>query len=286
MRRLAVLVLLWATSLAISAAQAESDNHRAGKYATLAGVKLWYVDTGGKGVPIVLLHANTGTIETWDKQLHAFARAGFRVIAFDRRGWGRSMADAASGPQPGSIAGDLDALADHLKLPKFHLLGVAGGGFAALDYAGWRHERLRSLVIGASTGQFSEKEMADFVARIEIPEIRKQPAAYREIGPSYRGVNPEGVKRWSEIDENARQKGAPAQPLRTPNTFAKIEAIPTPVLILAADADLLAPPALMRIWAAHIKNRAWVTIADTGHAIAWEQPEIFNENVLKFIKRH
>jgi len=36
------------------------------------------------------------------------------------KGWGKSLADPASGPQPGSIAGDLDALADHLKLEKFH----------------------------------------------------------------------------------------------------------------------------------------------------------------------
>src|SRR5262249_6616423 len=154
-----------------------------------------------------------------EKQSAALSRAGYRVIAFDRRGWGKSMADPASGPQPGSIAEDLDALANYLKLKKFHLVGVAGGRFAALDYAGWRHDRLRMLVIRASTGQMSEKEMAEFVARIEIPDIRKLPAAYREVGPSYRGANPEGTKRWTEIDENARQKGAPNQPLRTPNTF-------------------------------------------------------------------
>jgi hypothetical protein len=55
-----------------------------------------------------------------------FARAGYRVIAFDRRGFGKSIADPATGPQRGTIAGDLDALADHLKLDRFHLLGVAG----------------------------------------------------------------------------------------------------------------------------------------------------------------
>ena len=58
------------------------------------------------------------------------------------------------------------------------------------------------------------------------------------------------------------------------------------MLIIAADADLLAPPALMRIWSAHVKNREWTTIPDTGHAIAWEQPDAFNEKVLKFVKRH
>src|SRR5579863_1724768 len=128
-----------------------------------------------------------------------------------------------SGPQPGSVAGDLDALADRLTLEKFHLIGTAGGGFAALDYAAWRPQRLRSLVLGGSTGAIEDKEVADFIARIAIPDIRKQSAHYREIGPSYRGGNPEGTKRWIEIDEHARQSGAPFQPsLRTPNTLAKI----------------------------------------------------------------
>jgi pimeloyl-ACP methyl ester carboxylesterase len=263
-----------------------ADDGASGTYADLPGVKLWFTDTGGTNTPIVLLHANTGTSAVWAKQIESFSRAGYRVIAFDRRGWGKSIADPVSGPQPGSIADDLDALADHLKLDRFHLLGTAGGGFAALDYAAWRPERLRSLVICASTGQVSEKEIADFIARIEIPDLRKQPAVYREVGPSYRGADPDGTRRWIEIEQHARQPGAPSQPLRTPNTFAKIETIATPALVVAAGADLLAPPALMRIWASHLKNHEWASVANCGHAIAWEQPDVFNETVLAFVKRH
>ena len=258
----------------------------AGRYVELPGVKLWIADTGGAGAPIVLMHANTGTSESWEAQAAAFARQGYRVIAFDRRGWGKSQAEPATGPQPGTVAGDLDALVDHLRLDKFHLVGVAGGGFVSLDYAAWRPERLRSLVVAASTGQFAEKEMRDFTARVEIPELRKQAAVYREVGPSYRGANPEGTKRWIEIDEHAQQPGAPSQPLRTPNTFAKLAAVTMPVLVMAADADLLAPPALMRAWAAHLKDYEWAAVPDSGHAIAWEHPDVFDENVLAFVKRH
>jgi pimeloyl-ACP methyl ester carboxylesterase len=257
-----------------------------GMYADLPGVKLWFTDSGGTATPLVLLHPNTGNSDIWAGQTAAFSGAGYRVIAFDRRGWGKSMADAASGPQPGSIAGDLDALADHLRLDTFHLLGVAGGGFAALDYAAWHGERLRSLVVGGSTGSIRDKEITDFIARIEIPEIRKQPAAYREVAPSYRGANPEGTRRWTQIDEHSRQPDAPAQPMHTPNTLAKIATIAAPALIIAADADLLAPPALMRIWAAHVKNHAWAVMQDAGHAMAWEQPDAFNTIVLDFIARH
>jgi len=263
-----------------------AENLPSGRYAELPGVKLWFTDTGGTGTPIVLLHANTGTSASWEAQATAFAPEGYRVIAFDRRGWGKSMADPATGPQPGSVAGDLDALADYLKLDRFHLVGVAGGGFVSLDYAAWRPERLRSLVVAASTGQFAEPEMRDFTARVEIPELRKQAAVYREVGPSYRGANPAGTRRWIEIDEHAQQPGAPPQPLRTPNTFAKLATVTMPILVMAADADLLAPPALMRTWAGHLKSYEWAAVPDSGHAIAWEHPDIFNANVLAFVKRH
>ena len=257
-----------------------------GAHAHLPGVKLWFVDSGGSGVPIALLHPNTGTCAVWEEQIVGFSRAGYRVVAFDRRGWGNSVPDPESGPQPGSIAGDLDALVGHLALDKFHLIGVAGGGFAALDYAAWRPERLRSLVVGASTGAVADKEIAEFIERIAIPDIRKQSAHYRELGASYRGANPEGTKRWIEIDEHARQPGVAFQPpLRTPNTLAKISTIPTPTLVIAADADLLAPPALMRIWAARFKNHEWAVIYDAGHAMAWEQPGRFNDIVLDFLWR-
>ena len=254
-------------------------------YIDLPGVRLWAVDSGA-GTPIVLLHANTGTSLAWENQISTFSSAGYRAIAFDRRSWGKSMADPATGPQPGTIAGDLEALAGHLALDSFHLVGIAGGGFAALDYAAWQPGRLRSLVVAASTGQLVDDQIREFVARIEIPGLRKLPAVYREVSASYRGSNPEGTKSWIAIEEQARQPGSELQPIRTANTFAKLATITTPALILAAFADLLAPPALMRIWAAHVKNHEWSVVADAGHALAWEQPDIFNQKVLEFVSRH
>jgi pimeloyl-ACP methyl ester carboxylesterase len=281
-RSCGILIGALVLSFALASSSAAEEN---GMYANLPSVRLWYTDSGGSGTPIVLLHSNTGNSDIWEPQIAAFANAGYRVIAFDRRGWGRSTPDPA-GPQPGSIAGDLDGLVDHLKLGTFHLLGVAGGGFAALDYAAWHPEHVRSLVIGGSTGDIKDKEIADFIARIEIPEIRKQPAAYLEVAPSYRGANPDGIARWNEINAHSRQGNAPAQPTHTPNTYEKIATIAAPTLIIAADADLLAPPAMMRLWAPHMKNYEWAVMQDAGHAMAWEQPDVFNKLVLDFLAKH
>ena len=131
-----------------------------------------------------------------------------------------------------------------------------------------------------------DDQIREFAARIEIPGLRKLPAVYREVSASYRGSNPEGTKSWIAIEEQARQPGSELQPMRTANTFAKLATVPTPALILAGSADLLAPPALMRIWAAHVKNHEWSVVADAGHALAWEQPDIFNQKVLEFVSRH
>ncbi len=266
-------------------ALAQSKPESSQRFADLPGVRLWYSDSGGSGEPIVLMHAITGTSESWEPQISAFSKAGYRVIAFDRRGWGKSIPNPTTGPQPGNASEDLHALAGYLSLDRFHLVGVAGGGFVALDYAGWHQDRLRSLIVAASTGSVSESVMQEFTARIEIPGIRTLPAHYREVGASYRGSNPEGTKRWLDIHERAQQAGAPTQPLRSPNTFAKLQIINVRTLVMAGDADLIAPPALMKAWGRHVKNASWATVPDAGHSIAWEQPGAFNDNVLHFLKR-
>src|SRR5580698_630049 len=97
-------------------------------YATIPGAKIFYRDTGGSGVPVILLHAATGSSRVWEYQIPAFTAAGYRVIAFDRRGWGRTTMDSGESP-PGTAADDLLSLLDQLHLDRVHVLGTAAGGF-------------------------------------------------------------------------------------------------------------------------------------------------------------
>lgn len=277
----AVAALLPAAAMAASPAALD----KLGKFVEVPGARIWVVDTGGGGQPVMLLHPSTGTSQSWENQIDAFSRAGYRVIAPDRRGWGNSIALPATGPQPGTAADDIDAVADRLALGRFHLVAVAGGAFIAMDYAAWRKERLRSLVLGASTGSIRDAEVQAFIKRIEIPELRKQSPVYREVGASYRGANPGGLERWLHIDHHARQKDAPSQSFRSPNTYAKLATLDMPTLVIAGGADLIAPPAMMKLWAGHIRNSQWAVIADAGHSIAWEQPDQFNDLVLRFLKQ-
>lgn len=257
------------------------------KHIAVPGAKLWVADSGGTGTPLVLLHANTSTVLSWQAQFPAFHAAGYRVIAFDRRGWGQSFADPETGPQPGSIAEDLDNLANAMGLQPFCLLGIAGGGFAALDYAAWQPSRLIKLIIAGSNGKFTEPEMQALSARIAVPGLtgRLEVRPYLEVGVAFRSENPEGFQSFIDMEHTARQEGAPEQPLRTPNTFAKIATIATPALILMGGSDLLAPPALMKTWARHLQNAQFAEIGDAGHSINWERPQEFNQIVLDYLGR-
>ena len=186
------------------------------------------------------------------------------------------------------MSDDLHGLVDHLGLDRFHLAATAAGGIGGLDYAVAHPERVRSLVVANSIGGVQDPEYLEVQHRLRPPEIQALPIELRELGPSYRGTNPEGTRRWIEIEHASRQEGTqgPGQRPRHPMTFALLETLRIPVLVLVGAADLLSPPALMRLLAAHIPPCQFVTVPEAGHAAFWEQPEIWNRLVLEFIGQH
>ena len=257
-----------------------------GTFAALPGVRLWYVDSGGTGVPVVLLHAATGTSSSWEKQRQPFITAGYRVIAFDRRGWGRTESDPAA--QPGTAADDLEKLADYLKLGKFHVVGTAAGGFVAIDFAISFPNRLRSLVLTHTIGGIIDPEYLELGRRLRpSPQFDALSAELRELGPAYRAAEKEGTERWIALQRASRPPGAAAaQPLKNRITFASIESIETPSLLISGGADMFAPPPVMQQIVRHIRNSQFVNIPDAGHSGYWETPEKYNHEVLRFLRKH
>lgn len=223
----------------------------------------------GAGTPVVFLHAGSGHSRMWEHQIPAFTAAGYRFISYDR--------------DPEAAAADeLEALATHLALERFHLVGTAAGGIAATDYALSFPHRLRSLVIANSVVGVQDEDYLELGRRLRpAPQFSAMPLEFRELGPSYRAANPQGTQRWAEL----------AQPLRETKrrnriTFALLEAVKLPVLLLTGDADLYTPPSVLRLFTARIKHAESVVVPECGHSAYWEQPAIFNRTVLGFIARH
>jgi pimeloyl-ACP methyl ester carboxylesterase len=69
-------------------------------------------------------------------------------------------------------------------------------------------------------------------------------------------------------------------------TFSVLEGISVPTLLMTGDADLFAPPAVMRMFKARIRKAETMVVPEAGHSSYWEQPEIFNRAVLQFIKKY
>lgn len=256
-------------------------------YAEIPGVRLWYKDLGGDGEPVVFLHASSGTSDSWGLQEPVFTEAGYRCIAYDRRNWGRSES-MISGSRPGSASDDLEALAEHLGLNRFHLVCTALGGIIGLDYTVEYPGRVISLVVSSSFTGVQDQSYLDVQQRLRSPEISELPIVLREVGPSYRAVNPEGTARWLEIEESSRHQISPdaGQSARSPMTYARLHNMKTPVLMMAGGADLLSPPAMMRLVAEQIPGCRFETVPEAGHAAFWEQPDIWNRLVLEFIAGH
>ena len=255
-------------------------------YVNLPGVDLWYEDTGGDGIPVIFLHAATGTTDCWIHQLPAFTAAGYRCIAYDRRTWGRSR-PTDDALQPGYQGDDLHGLIERLGLERFHLAATAAGGITGIDYALSHPERVRSLMVANTIGGVQDAEYLEVQHRMRPPEIQGLPEHLRELGPSYRGADPEGTARWMEIEHASRPYGRlPAQPVRDPITYARLATMRVPTLVLSGQADILAPPLLMRMLAAHIPTSRFAALDDVGHAGFWERPEVWNGIVLEFIGQY
>ena len=223
----------------------------------------------GSGVPVVFLHAGSGSGALWQAQVDFFAGAGYRAIAPDRR------------PRA-AAAEDLEALVLQLGLERFHLVGTAAGGIVAVDYALSFPRRLRSLVIANSIFGIKDPSYAAVQKRLRpSPEFEALPVEVRELGPCYRAANPEGTRRWARASRHASP-----QPTRKNITYAALETLRAPTLLLTGDADLYMPPALLREVASHFRGATVVVVPECGHSAYWEQPEIFNRTLLEFIRQH
>ena len=253
-------------------------------YADIPGARLWFKETGRHGTPVVFLHAASGTNDSWGLQEPAFNEAGYRCIAYDRKNWGRSESVTPAG----SAGDDLEALAQHLGLNRFHLVCTALGGIIGLDYAVEYPDRVISLTVSSSFTGVTDQSYLDVQTRLRPPEISNLPIELREVGPSYRAVNPEGVAEWLRIEESSRHEITPeeGQSPRSAMTYARLAAMQTPVLMLTGGADLLSPPSMMKLVADHIPNCRFEVVPEAGHAAFHEEPEVWNKLVLEFIGQH
>lgn len=248
----------------------------------VGGVRLWHWDTGGEGPAILLAHPASQSCQIWEHQRDQLASAGYRVVGYSRRGHFRSEAGPAD--QPGTTVGDLVGLMDRIGIDRAHILGAAAGGITATALAVSHPGRVASLMLIGTIVAPDEADWRALYGRLGMADLRgRVPETFLELGPSYRASNPDGTQRFAALSEAGSPKGGIRQPTGVAVTWASLEAMRAPTLMVTGEADLYAPPPLQALVAEHIANVRVHTIRACGHSPYWETPDLLNRHVLDFL---
>ena len=263
-------------------------------------IKLYYEDHGS-GSPVVLIHGWPLSGASWEKQTAALLAAGHRVIAYDRRGFGRSS-KTGTGYDYDTFAADLDKLLKKLNLKKVALVGFSMGSGEVTRYIGkYGTSRVRKAVLIGTLGPYLVKapDNPEGVDPAVFEGIRSaikkdRPAFLLEFLHNFYNYDVTGGKLVSErvVEDNWNvAAGASAT-----GTLACVDAwiedfrkdIPrntVPTMIIHGDADRILPAdATSRRQAKMIKNVKFVELAGGPHGILWTHADQINKELVEFLK--
>ena len=262
-------------------------------------IQLYYEDHGS-GLPVVLIHGWPLSGASWEKQTAALLEAGYRVITYDRRGFGRSS-QPATGYTYDTFAADLDKLLNKLDLKKVALVGFSMGSGEVTRYIGkYGTKRVRKAVLIGTLGPYlvKAKDNSEGVAPKVFEDIKAalradRPAFLMEFLRNFYNYDVTGGKLVSErVLEDNWNVAAGASAIGTLacvdcwiEDFRKDVAKNTvPTLILHGDADRILPPdATSRRQAKMIKNVKFVELPDGSHGVLWTHADRINSELLSFL---
>lgn len=263
------------------------------------GIDLYYEDSG-EGEPVVLIHGWPLSCDSWEKQVAALTGAGYRVITYDRRGFGRS-ARPWRGYDYGTLAQDLKVLMDKLDLRHAVLVGFSMGGGEVARYLGrYGSERVEKAVfISCVTPCLLKAEDnpkgldASVFAGIEKAIMADRPAFLSTfLGDFYNADILKGTLVSEQAIQSAWNVAAGAGAKATLDSVAswgtdfrkELAGIDIPVLVIHGDADRILPieNSGARMQQA-MKRARLVTIPGGPHGITWTHAEQVNLELLKFL---
>jgi len=262
-------------------------------------IDLYYEDHGS-GSPVVLIHGWPLSGASWEKQTNALLAAGYRVITYDRRGFGRSSKPGI-GYNYDTFAADLDKVLKKLDLKKVALVGFSMGSGEVTRYLGkYGAKRVRKAVLIGTLGPYlvKAKDNAEGVDAKVFDDIKAairkdRPAFLMEFLRNFYNYDVTGGKLVSErVLEDNWNVAVGASAIGTVacvdcwiEDFRKNVAKNTvPTLILHGDADRILPPdATSRRQAKMIKNIKYVELPGGPHGVLWTHAEQINAELVKFL---
>lgn len=264
-------------------------------------VRLYIEDSGGSGRPVVLIHGWPLSAEAWEPQVDVLHAAGFRVVAYDRRGFGRSD-KPESGYSYDELADDLQRVLDACGLHDVTLVGFSMGGGEVARYVGRHGEsRLHSVVFAAAVTPCLMKS-ADNPDGPLTPEKaqekrealeRDRAAFFEQFTADFYAAN--GVQKVTEAErakalalchQSSRQAALACRDSFSTDDFrGDLQKLTVPTLVIHGGADAIVPfEASGQRTHQAVPHSRLVLINGAPHGLNVSHAQAFNDALLSFLR--
>jgi 3-oxoadipate enol-lactonase len=254
------------------------------------GIQMNYELLGMKDDPVVMLsHSLGSSLLMWNPQMKAL-ESHFQLLRYDIRGHGRS--EAPPGAYTLELLGeDAVALLDVLEIEKVHWVGLSMGGMIGQSVALNYPKRLKSLALCDTAAAIALEAQPIWQERIDAVREKGvgsqlEPTLERWFTPSFLKLNPHMLEVIREEFLATPAKGylGCIYAIRKLNYLDRLSTIKIPTLIMVGEDDPGTPVSSSEAMHQRIPNSKLVVIKSARHLSNVEQAEVFNANLLTFLK--
>lgn len=238
---------------------------------------------------VLLLHGLGVNAQSWQMQFPALTRAGFRVLAPDARGFGKSGYPGGS-TSIAEMASDFKALLDYLEIEHAHVAGISMGGTHALQMALDFPQCVKKLVLINTFARLRPKDWkgwAYFAARFFLVHfVSLEAQAHLVAKHLFPGERQEELRQQLiEQVKNADPRGyrAVMRALASFNATSELDKIQLPTIVITGECDRTVPPERQQILAERIPNADQKIVQGAGHAVIADKTDIFNQILIEFL---
>ena len=252
-----------------------------------------HYELSGEGEPLLFIHGLGSSIQDWESQIPYFTER-YRVVALDLRGHGKS--DKPPGPYSSKLfADDIAALMKSIGLGPAHVVGLSLGGFIACQLAVDRGELVRTLVVVNSVPDLPRETLRDrfrIRSTILLRQLIVRFFGMRALGrflskklfprDDQEELRQTVIARWAENDKHAYLSSLATVP--TWNLEHRLNSITCPTCLISGEHDFF-PLELKEAYAQKMPDARLVVIPNSGHCTPLDEPERFNEAVMRFLSK-
>lgn len=253
------------------------------------GEEIYYEVTGeDDAATIVLTHGAGGSHAAWFQQVPVLADAGYRVVTWDCRGFGRSTFRTGTHGTAAAVA-DIDAVRDAIGAERIDVCGQSMGGWWVTAYTMANPQRVRSLILSNTVGalwtEALEAHFRDYAGR--VPPETGRLGEHAALTPSFVTRDPARAFLYQQLNTFHAPPMADVVTaiMNTRLAHADLDALGIPILLITGSDDQLFPAPLIVDSAARLQNATLVEIPDAGHSPYFERPDAYNDALLRFLEK-